>query len=899
MNEELNPTFSLEQLRQMSNSPIAPSVDVGAVNAGDNLEPSFSLQDLQRMEAEDDPLGGLKAGVAGAARGLTFGLSDLALTGTGLAEPEDLRALEQAFPGTSIASEIVPLIASTLVTGGGGLAARGAVKGATTAARAASAATKGARAATAGIRGVNRVSSLAADAAFQKLVKEGSASTVRNAIAKAAKAGLGSSIEAGFYGAGMYVSDAALGNVEENAENLLASIGFSALFGGALGTTFNAAGQGIRSLSKNYKPLVRSAFKKVSLLDDETIDFVADERNYKALKEIENLPGSVDDKIQSFTTEVFDDVVNKINEFDNFYNQSLEDIARQFRFDGLSVPLSKIKSVIRQQKKSLNASGTAGPGAKSAIQELDAYEQQLTELAIDNIRKADLGKAMLDQLKNFKGNKAEQRQFLFRLAQRPYVRDELRLTSDQLIGISRAANREATTKNLFNPLAQTAPGGFEWNEIGRAARNIMDNFPGTGGIQLRALNNQYAAFAESIRKLKRFGVNKNMSEGEAIPRLATLLKGTTKTAKEAKFFIKQLDEAIGTDLEYSQRLGNAFSKISSDKIAPILTGYSTLIPALTAITGLSFGLPGWLTGAATLAAAGVQSPMLRAPLIRSGTRAAKYVDDVVGKMDELATTGNQVVPKPLVPFLAAKIAGMAQVERTVQKVNNETVGSIESFLQNPDDFQPPSVRDANADFPKTYDQLMDIVRDQDKYEQFVNEQLMDIGLIYPEVKEPLKNKIKQTTSMALGHLPSGEVDMNLLGEPEEPTDQEKYEFMQRMEVLNDPRVILRNLKNGTLSRVQVDQFKQAFPNLYSKMQQTFIDNIEKGKTNLSYDQKLQISLLFDVAGVPALRAQNIVSFQQSFEGGNETISPPQGISRGLLNVAGATQTQGQRGYGAN
>ena len=82
-------------------------------------------EDYQKQVAKDK-YGG-RPGAAALSRGasvLTFGGSDALLTGTGLVEPETLAGLEEYNRAASLAGEFVPLIATTIATGGTGLAAR-------------------------------------------------------------------------------------------------------------------------------------------------------------------------------------------------------------------------------------------------------------------------------------------------------------------------------------------------------------------------------------------------------------------------------------------------------------------------------------------------------------------------------------------------------------------------------------------------------------------------------------------------------------------------------------------------------------------------------------------------------------------------------------------------------
>lgn len=121
--------------------------------------------------------------VEGGARGASLGLSDVAETKLGLAEPEDIKARKEANPLTSGASQIAG--AGALIYGTGGLA-------------------------------------IPAEAVV------GTAG-----LGAAALAGAG---EGALMGAGNVVSDAALGDPNLSAQKIMSEVGMSALFGGLIGT---------------------------------------------------------------------------------------------------------------------------------------------------------------------------------------------------------------------------------------------------------------------------------------------------------------------------------------------------------------------------------------------------------------------------------------------------------------------------------------------------------------------------------------------------------------------------------------------------------------------------------------------------------------------------------------
>lgn len=192
-----------------------------ALSEGYQFEtPELGKQTQLKADYRDSPL---LAGAAGAARGLTLGGSDALGAAVGIGE--DLNALQKFNPGASTTGEVLGGLGSLAIPGGGLV---GAVS-------------KLGKAAEAGIA--------------SRIATEG---LVKRALSKS----MGSAAEGAVYGAGQTVSEAALGDPEKAAENLLANVGISALLGGGLtlgfegGTAMMKAG--VQAIP-NPKEMIRKA----------------------------------------------------------------------------------------------------------------------------------------------------------------------------------------------------------------------------------------------------------------------------------------------------------------------------------------------------------------------------------------------------------------------------------------------------------------------------------------------------------------------------------------------------------------------------------------------------------------------------------------------------------------
>jgi hypothetical protein len=185
----------------------------------------YDSPDLQADRAKEAEFGNrpIAAGLAGAARGLTFGLSDQALTKSGAVNPETLRELEERNKGASLAGEVTGAAAPLLLSGGTAGPAEAAAFSARGAARLAPS-VLAARAGEAVAGGVGKA-----------LAEDGAQTLARKILTKTVAKSAGSAVEGALYGVGNVVSEDALGDPTLTAEKALSQIGFSALIGAGVG----------------------------------------------------------------------------------------------------------------------------------------------------------------------------------------------------------------------------------------------------------------------------------------------------------------------------------------------------------------------------------------------------------------------------------------------------------------------------------------------------------------------------------------------------------------------------------------------------------------------------------------------------------------------------------------
>lgn len=239
---------------------VDPSELHSALQMGYRIPTPEEVQEFQTQQKYGEGLvNPLKAAAAGAARGATFGLSDQALTKTGLVDPQTLAGLKEANPIASTTGEVGGVLGMALAPEFGLAGAAG--EGAEAAA--------GASRLLNPVKAVSELGSAATDAAspLAERVAGAIANPDAHAIAnrmlqKGVAHGLGSAVEGAAYGLGQSVSEEALGDPDALGEKLLSNVGLSALFAGGMGGLLGATAGALPSKLGSEVPKEIPGFEK-------------------------------------------------------------------------------------------------------------------------------------------------------------------------------------------------------------------------------------------------------------------------------------------------------------------------------------------------------------------------------------------------------------------------------------------------------------------------------------------------------------------------------------------------------------------------------------------------------------------------------------------------------------
>ena len=209
---------------------------------GYTFEGETQREERELQEEYGDVGSQVVAGLAGAARGATFGASDWILKEGFDVDPEYLQKIDKANPVSSMIGELGTIGAGALLSGGA--TAGGLLRSALAWPRAA---------ARAGLKAENM-----ARHALQPLAEKG---LFGRAAQRAISTGAGSAVEGALYSGANFLSETALGNLDMTAENLAAEVGYGTLLGVGIGGALGAGFEGLSTLGKGVGRLTRGDAK--------------------------------------------------------------------------------------------------------------------------------------------------------------------------------------------------------------------------------------------------------------------------------------------------------------------------------------------------------------------------------------------------------------------------------------------------------------------------------------------------------------------------------------------------------------------------------------------------------------------------------------------------------------
>ncbi len=800
-----------------------------------------------QFQSDEDRFGGLsggiKAGLAGVARGATFGLSDVGLTKSGLVNPETLKGLQEENPTASFAGELAGTVAPALVGDEASLANLPGLV------------TKGARAV------------------------EGAAS----ALPKAASKALGYASEGAAYGLGQSVSEYALGDHDLVSEKTLANIGLASALTGGLGAL---VGSSAKLLDKSTaveklaaEKLPSSAITDTTMPAAEKISFIEalgkQKSNAKEISEAGDLIGAPVLPGQVSASKIVQDATSAISKSPTFPGVVTQQ-AMQKGFDA-------VDGVI---KESLGASEhltpyDAGALIKEQVQNtidkihepLKAYYAEREALGQtidlpDNAR-LKLYDKLIDQSQNFGSVGSEGSKIIRDLAERALSQNNVSQLDKLITEIGsdqRKAFRAAdtNTSKALGSVADTLK-EFQVSQIAKQGKALAkDGALGAEEVANQVINQhkeitrQYKEFKEILGDLasdQRLG-KKNLTAGsienvlDGIPNEKVIDKMfDPKNADGLMRLQKNFPDVFKTliDQKKSQIL-QASIRDDNVKIGEVLKQLYDEKKLSSKVRDMMF-LPDQLK---RLDAAKTWMESLPKDINPSGTsKAEAFREFLTNPIKATANNFTGYVTQKLIdkfssnPEEAAKVMTLINTEKAARKTTKRIQEGVSAIFDSGSGAASAKVSSKVAsyeDYKKRTDAIKKIANNVQTLSDTVSNTTEGLYQHAPNVGTAMQGSlIRGAQFLNSKILPS---DVGIFEKELEPSKSEIARFNGYYNLVHDPVLALDQVKDGTIVPDTVETLQAVYPKMYQEMKQDMLSKVSDMKDPSTIPYRTRISMSF-------------------------------------------------------
>lgn len=807
------------------------------------------------------------AGLAGAARGLTFGLSDVALTKSGAVEPATLEGLKEEHPIAEAVGQGLGIALPILATAGAAAPAAGV---------------KGALQTAASLTGPGlamRAGQAATRAAQQALTGGVPTSLASHIAARAIATGAGSAVEGAFYGAGQDVSEAALGDRNITVQSLLAHAGPMAVLGGGLGSIIGAAEVAVPAALKGAADSLSSAVAKAK-------------EAYPGFQE--RFTGIPADQVREGMAKyaaAFKDP-REVVRLERNLGGALEDVANhvekaQKKMYGLGRPietetlLAGLDPAVLAEKAAVTRERVAGvlaEATKAARADDDLVLGKVVgeiEKIATGFERRTQGLAPLDIFENLRtarrqlgdlGDWMKTNREMPPLAKENAVkmsRDLYGVVRDALVdentwgaaGVRHAVLDEAkhTYENALHALTGGKLSPLNSNILPKAIIDGKEQFQLSPRALRTALNQMGDPRGDRVAD----AIVKYLdSSGKFI----NAMEDTYKYVPTGSFDKTGLLDLVNKTGELTQQARTQAEATrflrELDPNAGLRTGGANALLPPTGNTGVAGGIGTAIVGA----------PIVGALVPGAGPLVAAYGTLKAGYH---AYQGMKNVPQ--------MVATLASLERVTQRISNaiDTAsstlvrGSVKASNVSRAETSAGIARefgsapeDATKRFQRRVGEVQRYAQDPEALHRALTAQAQSLEAHAPQTSQALSIASARAVAFLASKVPQ-DPQRGPLAPKWTPSQTEVSKFARYYEAVNDPLVILKQAAAGTLTTEAVEAVQTVYPDLYARIQAAIVEKLAAHSGTVPYRSRMALSQILgqDVDGSLLMLAANQAAHQ--------------------------------------
>lgn len=146
----------------------------------------------------------------------------------------------------------------------------------------------------------------------------------------------------------------------------------------------------------------------------------------------------------------------------------------------------------------------------------------------------------------------------------------------------------------------------------------------------------------------------------------------------------------------------------------------------------------------------------------------------------------------------------------------------------------------------------------------VGEHVDDLHAHAPAVARELTAVAGRAAAFLASKLPSPPKADTLLGTEGVPSASEQSRFLRYVRAVERPQSVAEDLAHGRVSYEGVEALRAVYPNLYDEMRGGVMRALADHTGRITYQQRVQLGVLFDVAAAPSLSPESVKVAQATY-----------------------------------
>jgi hypothetical protein len=893
----------------------SPDGKRGALSTADlkkALDSGFKIVTRDRIKQEeleekyDNPIYGATTALA---RGLTMGLSDQALVRSQLLSKEELKAMKDASPISSIVGEVTGFIAPLLATGGASAAAQ----------------------ATAKIGALPRLVQKGAELAGKTAVDFVGKKATSEIAKKAIQAGVTGIVEGALQGVGQTISEDALGTADFNAESLLYNVGIGGAIGGALGAGIGAAGEASsKFIGKGAKEARKKLANSLDLPIDQKTSLINSIENNEALEDIITKLGSDKPRVEAFKNLGIDEVPEYITS-----NSPFAKTGRDFLTQSHTPAAMKMQAETQVLRDKVDDYAKSLLASKKQVTDTELGEfakNQLTAEIGERVGTAKMYYEALEQYNDLPVSDRIKKLLRTRLEKSDAVRLELIPKSDldQILRSVDLAQSIGDVSKVRTNLRGALSAEYRSGNFSKA-QNFQDIYDTLTRMREDAIIRSDLPKVTKLdiikgRKLADKEYAQVFKDYELIDQV---LGGKSKTIDDMIAKIEKLDnglvysklfkpQKIEQTIELSQRYPQIFGLIKEKRMNDLFND------SFSSCKGETVFSPEKLVK--NLKKMKLEEKELIFPGVKIDDIAEniRLASESLPKRINYSNTAEWGELRTQLTQLAMDASGISQLRdqklynalkngdsyvnnyfmktlpvlEKVEKAGNALKIAVDDTARDLLSNVRRSVTSAAISYKQPSQKEIEKARDDFQMLQNDPKKMMDdilrtnkqLYVAAPKAYQALEQKISSAINLISEKMPKTDSDM--FGDSREISRTEAQKIHEYIKGINNPKEVLKEISKGYINPYALSTFKIVYPDTFYKLTDSILTRLPS--TKLTYSQKRKIEQLLGTASQASRRPEQRARIQANFLPAEQPQQPQQGKIRTAgadkLNSSGRTMS---------